>query len=58
MSTNRVGFGGTVEGGGGEEGVGRAESKIEFDTTAVCDPTALLAHRINFAPILTKRAVG
>jgi len=34
------------------------KSKVEFDTTAVCDPTALLAHRINFTPILTKRAAG
>jgi len=32
------------------------KSKVEFDTTAVCDPTALLAHRINFTSILTKRA--
>lgn len=51
---DRVGFAGKPLGGG----VGRAESKVEFDTTAVCDPTALLAHRINFTPILTKRAAG
>jgi len=40
-------------------GVGRGKSKVEFDSSAVCcDPTALLAHRINFTPILLPCVTG
>jgi len=39
--------------------VDRGKSKVEFDSSAVCcDPTALLAHRINFTPILLPCVIG